>query len=50
MEELSNQINYVMVHFGIKSFIGFGVGVGANILARFALTNPEKVRGHYVSY
>nr|XP_026500464.1 protein NDRG3 isoform X2 [Vanessa tameamea] len=43
MEELSNQLNYVMVHFAIKSFIGFGVGVGANILARFALIDPEKV-------
>ncbi|XP_032527808.1 protein NDRG3 isoform X2 [Danaus plexippus] len=43
MDELANQINYVLVHFGIKSFIGFGVGVGANILARFALTNPDKV-------
>ncbi|XP_039763923.1 protein NDRG3-like isoform X2 [Pararge aegeria] len=43
MDELANQISFVLVHFGIKSFIGFGVGAGANILARFALTNPEKV-------
>ncbi|KAL0851696.1 hypothetical protein ABMA28_000023 [Loxostege sticticalis] len=43
MDELANQINYVLGHFGIKSFIGFGVGAGANILARFALAHPQKV-------
>ncbi|CAG9781726.1 unnamed protein product [Diatraea saccharalis] len=43
MEELANQVNYVVGHFGIKSFIGFGVGAGANILARFALAHPLKV-------
>ncbi|XP_075990560.1 protein NDRG3-like isoform X3 [Anticarsia gemmatalis] len=43
MDELANQLNYVLGHFGIKSFIGFGVGAGANILARFALTHPSKV-------
>ncbi|XP_052751395.1 protein NDRG3 isoform X3 [Galleria mellonella] len=43
MDELANQINYVLVHFGIKSFIGFGVGAGANILARFSLAQPKKV-------
>lgn len=34
---------FVLSHFGLKSVIGFGVGAGANILARFALNNPEKV-------
>ncbi|KAI5640348.1 ndr family domain-containing protein [Phthorimaea operculella] len=43
MDELANQLNYVLGHFGIKSFIGFGVGAGANILARFALAHPQKV-------
>ncbi|XP_037300021.1 protein NDRG3 isoform X3 [Manduca sexta] len=43
MDELANQLNYVMGHFGLKSFIGFGVGAGANILARFALVHPRKV-------
>ncbi|KAL4717518.1 hypothetical protein ACJJTC_000667 [Scirpophaga incertulas] len=43
MDDLSNQINYVLCHFAIKSFIGFGVGAGANVLARFALANPQKV-------
>ncbi|XP_063837878.1 protein NDRG3 isoform X6 [Ostrinia nubilalis] len=43
MDELANQLNYVLGHFGIKSFIGFGVGAGANILARFALAHPTKV-------
>ncbi|XP_045784943.1 protein NDRG3-like isoform X2 [Maniola jurtina] len=43
MEELAHQISFVLVHFGIKSFIGVGVGAGAHILARFALINPTKV-------
>lgn len=43
MDELANQLNYVLGHFGIKTFIGFGVGAGANILARFALVHPQKV-------
>lgn len=42
MDELANQLNYVLGHFGIKTFIGFGVGAGANILARFALVHPQK--------
>lgn len=43
MDELANQLNYVMTHFNLKSFIGFGIGAGGNILARFALAHPEKV-------
>ncbi|GBP48339.1 Protein NDRG3 [Eumeta japonica] len=43
MEELAHQIGHVLCHFGIKSFIGFGVGAGANILTRFAIENPQKV-------
>ena len=43
MEELGEQISDVVVHFNLKTFIGFGVGVGANILTRFALAHPEKV-------
>lgn len=43
MDELAAQLDYVMTHFGLKSFIGFGVGAGANILARFALNNQDKV-------
>ncbi|XP_049785648.1 protein NDRG3 isoform X3 [Schistocerca cancellata] len=43
MDELAEQLNFVMSHFGLKSFIGFGVGAGANVLCRFALNHPEKV-------
>ncbi|XP_037903488.1 protein NDRG3 isoform X4 [Hermetia illucens] len=43
MDELASQIQYVLTHFGLKSVIGFGVGAGANIMARFALHNPDKV-------
>ncbi|KAG4073716.1 hypothetical protein HA402_000940 [Bradysia odoriphaga] len=43
IDELSAQLLFVLSHFGCKSVIGFGVGAGANILARFALNNPDKV-------
>ncbi|XP_053692948.1 protein NDRG3 isoform X1 [Sabethes cyaneus] len=42
-DELAAQLLFVMSHFNLKSIIGFGVGAGANILARFALSNPDKV-------
>ncbi|XP_075228821.1 misexpression suppressor of KSR 2 isoform X2 [Lycorma delicatula] len=43
MDELANQLNFVLGHFGLKSIIGLGVGAGGNILARFALAHPDKV-------
>lgn len=43
MDELGEQINFVLGHFGVKSVIGLGVGAGGNILTRFALAHPEKV-------
>ena len=44
MEELAEQISDVVLHFDLKTFTGLGVGVGANILIRFALNHPEKVK------
>jgi len=43
MDELAEQINFVMTHFLLKNVIGFGVGAGGNVLSRFALAHPEKV-------
>ncbi|XP_046671554.1 protein NDRG3 isoform X2 [Homalodisca vitripennis] len=43
MDELANQLNFVLGHFGLNSIIGLGVGAGGNILARFALNHPNKV-------
>ncbi|XP_065339138.1 protein NDRG3 isoform X3 [Cloeon dipterum] len=43
MDELADMLNIVMAHYNLKSVIGFGVGAGANILARFALNYPNKV-------
>lgn len=48
MEELANQLNFVLGHFGLKSVIGLGVGAGGNILARFALAYPDKVKIKHV--
>ncbi|XP_013119123.1 protein NDRG3 isoform X2 [Stomoxys calcitrans] len=43
MDDLANQLQFVLSQFGLKSVIGFGIGAGANILARFALAHPDKV-------
>ncbi|XP_052840277.1 protein NDRG3 isoform X4 [Drosophila gunungcola] len=43
MDDLAAQLLFVLSHFGLKSVIGFGVGAGANILARFAHAHPDKV-------
>lgn len=43
LDELANQLNFVLSYFGLESVIGLGVGAGGNILARFALSQPEKV-------
>ncbi|CAH0380653.1 unnamed protein product [Bemisia tabaci] len=43
MDDLAAQLNFVLTHFGLRSIIGLGVGAGGNILARFALSNPDKV-------
>ncbi|CAF0764533.1 unnamed protein product, partial [Didymodactylos carnosus] len=36
MEQLAETVQDVFTHLNIKSAIGFGVGAGANVLARFA--------------
>ncbi|XP_046389384.1 protein NDRG3 isoform X3 [Ischnura elegans] len=43
MDELADQLNIVMSYYNLKSVIGFGVGAGGNVLARFAMAHPEKV-------
>ncbi|XP_053206688.1 protein NDRG3-like [Panonychus citri] len=48
MDQLAEQIEAVCKFYGIKNFIGFGVGAGANILSRFALRNPGVVDGLYL--
>lgn len=43
MDELASQLEFVLSHFGLKFIIGFGVGAGANVLARYSLAQPNKV-------
>ncbi|XP_035212473.1 protein NDRG3-like [Stegodyphus dumicola] len=48
MDMLAEMILAVMEHYGIKHFIGMGVGAGANILSRFALQHPHCVDGLFL--
>jgi pimeloyl-ACP methyl ester carboxylesterase len=48
LDQLAEQIANVCKFYSIKSFIGLGVGAGANILSRFALHNPDSVDGLFL--
>ncbi|XP_023233367.1 protein NDRG3-like isoform X1 [Centruroides sculpturatus] len=48
MEQLAEMLLSVMKFYGLKHFVGFGVGAGANILCRFALAHPECVDGLFL--
>merc|ERR1719273_1166267 len=45
MDELSEQVEYVMHYYGISHCVCFGVGLGANVLARLARRRPTMVDG-----
>ncbi|XP_072013250.1 protein NDRG3-like isoform X2 [Amphiura filiformis] len=45
MEALSEIFTNVVEHFALKKFIGFGMGAGANLLARYELNHHEYVEG-----
>lgn len=44
-DQLADSVLDVVHNFNIKECICFGIGFGANILARFALLHPDLVRG-----
>lgn len=37
MESMPSIVQSVVAHFGFKTFIGFGIGAGANVLLRYAV-------------
>ncbi|KAM7532518.1 hypothetical protein Aperf_G00000132274 [Anoplocephala perfoliata] len=43
MDELAEMLTSVVDFFKIQYFIGFGMGAGSNVLARYALHHPEHV-------
>ncbi|XP_041376947.1 protein NDRG3-like isoform X2 [Gigantopelta aegis] len=43
MDQLAESVHSVVEHYGLKRFIGFGVGAGANVLSRYALCYPDQV-------
>ncbi|XP_069778326.1 protein NDRG1-like [Narcine bancroftii] len=45
MDQIADLLPTVLHHFGLKSVIGLGVGAGAYILTRLALTHPNLVEG-----
>ena len=48
MDQMADQLENVCQHFEVKSVIGFGVGLGANVLSRFALQRPHRVDGLFL--
>ena len=45
MSELSEQVEYIMHHYGISVSACLGVGLGANVLARLARRRPKMING-----
>ncbi|XP_071615536.1 protein NDRG3 isoform X1 [Heliangelus exortis] len=45
MDELAEMLPAVVTHLNLKSFIGIGLGAGAYILSRCALSHPDLVEG-----
>ena len=43
MDELAAQVTEVLDHFRVRRYVGLGVGLGANVLLRHALSSPERV-------
>lgn len=43
MEQLAEQVQEILNHFNLVKYIGVGVGLGANVLTRHALSYPERV-------
>jgi len=39
------QVEYVLHHYGISTFVGLGAGLGANVLVRLARRRPTMVDG-----
>jgi len=38
MDQLADTVSATVSYFGLRSVIGFGVGAGANVLARYAVS------------
>ncbi|XP_067834760.1 protein NDRG1-like isoform X2 [Heptranchias perlo] len=45
MDQIAELLPAILKHFGVKSIIGLGIGAGAYVLAKFALTFPDLVEG-----
>uniref|UniRef100_A0A7E4ZUN5 NDRG3 n=1 Tax=Panagrellus redivivus TaxID=6233 RepID=A0A7E4ZUN5_PANRE len=43
MESMPSIVQAVVNHFGFRTFIGFGIGAGANVMLRYALENQNKL-------
>ena len=48
MEQLAFLVEEVVDHFKVKHFIGFGCGVGANVMLRFCLRTPDRFEGLFL--
>ncbi|CAH8583808.1 unnamed protein product [Dicrocoelium dendriticum] len=48
LDQLAQMLTSILGHFGIDCFIGFGMGAGSNVLARYALHFPDNVLGLFL--
>ncbi|NXA41524.1 NDRG3 protein, partial [Eudromia elegans] len=45
MDELAEMLPAVLTHLNLRSIIGIGLGAGAYVLSKFALSHPDLVEG-----
>jgi pimeloyl-ACP methyl ester carboxylesterase len=45
IDQLSEVVEYVCHNYGIPTFVGMGVGLGANVMVRLAARRPKLVDG-----
>lgn len=48
MDQMAQQLEQVCQYFSVRTVIGFGVGLGANVLTRFTLQQPNRVDGLFL--
>lgn len=48
LDQIAESLTQILQHLDVNDFVGFGVGIGANILTRFALNHPTFTNGLFL--
>jgi pimeloyl-ACP methyl ester carboxylesterase len=48
LDEMADMLDSVVSHFNINYFVGFGMGAGSNVLARYTMKSHSKILGLFL--